>query len=273
MAINTSFMSKRIERMPSFFVLFSSSTKMPFLVCDEESGEDQVFLFAEEDRAKDAVRSFGNYNYLLHIVRIEKRAMPVFFSSLYALGADTVVVQDEGAPVSVKLETLSKRPDIEQLRGDKIPRANPELQITSCYFLQELRRGGERTAEEKKLLRELEEEMAHNLIRSRFIIGFDTTGIKGRWDPKDPAQKARVSLVKRSDGAVYQPLFTEFGEFQKFYAKQAQKGSRMNLIAAPYEKLIHFLYAEAQGYAINPGGFNLTLTREQLNKLRELYGS
>ena len=272
MTIDNTFMIKRIGRYENIFVLFSNATKMPFLECDDNTFNDQVFVFSDEERAKDAARSYYNNEYETSVARVPKGAVPQFLTSLYNLGANTVVVQDEGAPVEVELEKLREKPDIEALRNDKIPRANPELVLCGCYFLQELRRRGERTDEERRRLRELEEEMVHYLVKSRFIVSFDTTAIKGKWDPRDREHPAKIPLIKRSDGAVFQPLYSDFGEFQRFNSQQKTQGVRMNLIAAPYEKLPGFLHRDSKGFVLNPGGFNLVLAREQLEKLAKTYG-
>ena len=125
------------------------------------------------------------------------------------------------------------RPDMEAMRNDKLPRLNPELQLTAIYFLQELRRPVERDLAARKRLRTLEEEMAANLMRSRFIIVLDveedTKG--GKTDGKN--RKAKVPYVKTKNGDVFQPCYTDFGEFQKFNARnkkyEAEAGGRINM--------------------------------------------
>ena len=139
---------------------------------------------------------------------------------------------------------------------------NPQLQLTALYFLQELRRPIERDLEAKKRLRSLEEEMAANLMRSRFIVTMDLTENGGDLKPGAKNQKVKIPYVKNKNGDIYQPCYTDFGEFQKFNAKN--KDAKMRLSAVSYDDLPKYLVGQAKGFVFNPAGFNLILTKEQM---------
>ena len=114
----------------------------------------------------------------------------------------------------VELEQLAPKPDLEALKAEAIPKLNPELQLTALYFLQELRRPVERTQAEKKQLRDLEEEMAVNLMKSRFIVAVDITDLEGEWNPKEGNQKVKIPFVKNKEGDIFQPCYSDMGEFK-----------------------------------------------------------
>lgn len=269
MAIDNSFMIKKIEKFEYLYVLFNQQMGVPFIECDEQTFDDQVYVYTTEEMAQNGARPYTQDKILLQVLKIPNKVFDGFFQGLYNFGINAVMVQDEGAPVRVQLDQLTKKPDLEAMKSDQIPRSNPELQLTAVYFMQELRRPLERNQEEKMRLHNLEEEMAHNLLRSRFIITFDTTNIKGKWDPKDKSQKVKIPLIKSKDGKVFQPVYTDFSEFQKFNAKN--KGMKLNLTAVPYDQLKNFLVKESLGFAFNPGGFNLVLTKEQMEQMQSRY--
>lgn len=270
MAIDNSFILKKFSTFDEIYVLYSGVTHLPFIECDEETFDDQVYIFTTAEMAKEFAHPFTLDKILLQAVQIPKQMIGSFMKSLYLYDVNAVMIQDKGAPVRVQLEQLAEKPDLEPMINDRIPRANPALQLTAIYFMQELMRPVARNPEERKHLRSLEEEMAHNLLRSRFIVTFDVTGIKGKWNPADKSQKVRVPLVKTKGGKMYQPVYTDTGEMQRF--NRRNKGMKLEMTAVPYEKLTDFLVKESGGFVFNPSGFNLVLTSEQVKNMSKVYG-
>lgn len=271
MAIDNTFMKKRLEKMKYLFILFSASTHLPFVECDETTFDDQVYVFAAEEMAKAFAQTSTGKKYPLQAVRISTEMFQNFFTSLYQYGINTVILQDEGAPVRIPLTDLAEPPKTDEEMAKKLPVFNPEMQLTAMYFMQEIRRPvKDRDPEEKEQLRALEEEMAHNLFRSRFIVLYDTSQVKGKWDPRDKNAKVGIPMIKTKDGRAFQPVFTDPGEFRRFAAKTKDKRS-MRLVPVPYDELPRFLTKNSEGFAFNPAGFDLVLTRAQMERLQKLY--
>ena len=44
MTVDNSFLIKKFEKYESIYVLFSQMTKLPFVECDEETYDDQVYV-------------------------------------------------------------------------------------------------------------------------------------------------------------------------------------------------------------------------------------
>ena len=40
---------KKLQKLETTYVIFGQGTKMPFLICDEESFNDQIWVFTTED--------------------------------------------------------------------------------------------------------------------------------------------------------------------------------------------------------------------------------
>ena len=269
MPIDNSFMIKRIETFDSILLAVCAATHHPFIECDENTYDDQAFLFTDEEMFRGFAERWARDKIILQGARIPKAQIKKTLQSLYWLGVNSVVVQDEGAPVTIELEKLAEKPDLEALENDRLPRANPLLQLTGLYFMQQLTRKVERTKEEKKQLRDLEEEMAHNMFRSRFILAFDLSGNKGKFVPGRPGQKIGVPLIKRKDGSLYMPVYSDMGEFQRYNRKTP--GKKMQIMAVPYEKLMSMLPPNAKGFVFNPGGFHLSLSRDQMAEIKRRY--
>lgn len=262
------FTVKRIKNLEQFFVPFSPFTRMPYVECDKDTFDDQVHLFDSEETVKAFVKEqIEELQTPMQTVRVEKAQIPGFWMSLYTQGVNAVMIHEgESGPVRVELEEIHKKPDIEKLNAGKLPLVNPQLQLTAVYFMQELRKRNPADADEltRKRLQEMEEEMMVNLERSRYIIAVETTGDEGETDPKKLAQNVRIPCLKGKNGEVYQPLFTDMGEFRKFYNGKKEK---MRLGAVPFAKLNEFLNQEAVGFLLNPSTLQLVLAREKLEQM------
>ncbi len=118
--------------------------------------------------------------------------------------------------------------------------------------MQELRRPVKK--EERKNMRELEEELIANLLKSDFLIAMDK-------DPEDP-HKVNIPFLKNKEGDVLQPAFSDIMEFEKF-----AKGKKLRAARVPFAKLPDVLIPQAKAMVVNPMGINLILDKEQLNKI------
>ncbi len=269
MATDSSSIIEELEKCEEIFILYSGFTHLPFIECDDETFDDQVYIFTTQEMTQRFAHPYTLDKILLQAVNIKQKMIHGFLQSLFLYGVNAVMVQMEGAPIRVQLADVMEKPDLEKLANETLPRANPNLQLTAIYFMQELMRPVERNNKEKKHLHELEADMAHYLLSSNFIVTFDVSEIEGRWNPKDPNQKLKVPLVKTKSGKSYQPVYTDLGELQRFNAKNT--GVRLEMTAVPYEKLTSFLVEQSEGFVFNPAGFNLILTRAQLEQMQKRY--
>ena len=85
--------------------------------------------------------------------------------------------------------------------------------------------------------------------------------VQGEFDPANPGPDVRIPYIKNQNEEIFQPLFSDIGEFQKF---RPDPQAKLRLAAIPFQHLLPYLMKQAKGFVINPSGFNLLLTREQL---------
>lgn len=110
----------------------------------------------------------------------------------------------------------------------------------------------------------MEQEMMANLIRAKYVMAIDVSKVEGEFDPKKAGQNIQIPYVKNGEGEVFQPLFSDMWEFQKF---NKNKESKFRVVMVPFKGLLPSLIKNAKGYILNPAGVGLVLLRERLDAL------
>lgn len=265
---NNSFMVKRFLKTETIYVLFSTATNLPFVECDQTTFLDQIFAFTKQDTLQQYAKIFTKEHYGLRALQFPNDKFQVLFDQMYAMGADTIQFVDEGAPVTLSLSDLAEESDYPAL-AEGIPTTNPEFQLTAAYFMQAARRKMERTDEDQRHLRELEEEMAVNMVRSKFIVAFETSRVKGRWNPADRNQKVGIPYIKNKAGKVFYPVYSDFFEFRRFNA--GSRNLKLSITAVDYSALPKLLHKPAEAFVFDPASINLVLNPDQLAEMKRRY--
>ena len=118
--------------------------------------------------------------------------------------------------------------------------------------MQELRRPIKN--EERKNMREMEEELLVNLRKSEYLMVMNVS----EEDPK----KINIPFLKDKKDQILQPIFSDVMELEKF-----TKGKKMRVAKLPFTKLMDVMLENAAAYVVNPMGFNLVLNRDQVKKI------
>lgn len=252
---------KQLQNLEESYMLYSGYTKMPFVECDPETFDDQIHVFSDEKELQEFARPYTEQKILLSGRKVLKAQAPGIFVSLFAMGVNAVIFHNNGTTVSIQLDKLVKKPDMKKLQEEPIPIMNSTLTLSAVYFLQELHRPVEH---DMKQLKELEDEMVANLVRSRYILGMLTADPNEKFDPKNPEQPKKINYIKDKDGQIFLPIFADLAEFQKFYR---DKASKMGMAVVTFEKLPATLMKEAKGVVLNPASFGLQILNEQLKQI------
>ena len=116
---------------------------------------------------------------------------------------------------------------------------NSELDLFESFKKHE---GDERIPAKVK---EMEEELTANMRRGVYIV---------------PVQEdKKVPLMKIKEDAMFQPIFTDMHEFNKFGGSSKFHGA-----VIPYDKLTEVVAEQAKGVVINPLGVHVIIMKEQL---------
>ncbi len=253
MSVDYTLVIKRMQKMEQVYVLFAESTRLPFVECDPDNFDDQIHMYVEESAAQGAVKDYEEKQMPLRVVKVEKKQMPAFLTSIHLMGVNLLVFYETMSVSRIPLGQIINV-DPKKMEHKNIPLNNASLQLTVIYFIQELRRPGQRKDDEERIkrLQELEEEMTVDLVRSRFIMPVSASEDNG---------SVTIPYIKTPSGDMFQPIFSDMWEFQKF---QRNPDRKFKMAVVPFSKLLSSLAQQAKGFVLNPGGVNLILTREQL---------
>ena len=197
---------KELQTRDEIFVAYSQATKLPYVICDQESFNDQVWVFATEEEIKAFGKKKLEDKILLMGMRFSKKDYPRLYGTFYAIGVNTVVWVDGEDKIEIDLPDVAKQADLSKLEPAQRPLLNPTLELSGIYFMQELRRPVEK--DQHGNLRELEEELIVNLKKSEYLVAMNV-------DPEDP-KKINIPYLKNKKEEILQPVFTDVMELEKF---------------------------------------------------------
>ena len=192
------------------YVVVSAVTKLPFVKCDEETYDDEIFLYYRAEDAKERAQELLKAKYLTAVVKLEEKQLLPFYTSLYTIGVNCLAVNyGTDTQISIQLSDLVIRKNPDQLPAGKRLIENPALHLTAIYFMQEMRRQEKPHPTEE--LKELQEELLAHYSKGTFIMAIQ--------------EDKQIPVLKQKNGDIYQPIFTDMLELQKF-----TKGQKLSLI-------------------------------------------
>ena len=220
------------------YVIMSAATKMPFVKCDEETFDDEIFLYYQMEDAKDKARKLLDEKYVSAVAKLAKEQLLPFFTSLYIMGVNALAVNSgTDMEITVQLSDLVTRNIPKELPEGKQIVENPALHLTAAYLCRNLKTGA---AADDGRLKELQEELLAHYGKGTFLIPVEENG--------------QIPILKQKDGSLYQPVFTDVLEFQKF-----TKGRPVRSAVVPGEKIAELLMEDVKGVVLNPLGVNVQL--------------
>lgn len=221
------------------YVVMSAVTRLPFVVCDEETYDDEVFLYYRLEDAQEKAKKLIEEKYQTAVIKVEEKMLLAFYTSLYTMGVNCLSINSgTDTEISIQLSDLVIRKSPDQLPEGKRLIENPSLHLTAIYFMQELRRQQKPEFTEK--LKDLQEEMLADYMKGTFIIAIQEDG--------------KLPILQQKNGNVFQPIFTDILELQKF-----SRGKKMKTAVIPAQKIQDVLIPDAKGVVINPLGVNVQL--------------
>ena len=255
MGVDKSDVLKKMREAEAIYVLMSDCTRMPFVVCDPETYDDQVLIFFSEEEAMKGGQEFLKEGNPLKIFNIENKYMLPFYSSLFPAGVNGMWVgkdteeeikqalsavgknspEDE---LKLQLTELVRRP--EQKPGEE-PIENPSFQITAMYFMQKARKQKEMKITED--MKDLQEELMAHYQDATFITAV--------------TEEKKMPVLNKNDGQVLLPLFTDVQEFLKFQNNHSDTRYSMGVLEAV--KVPEAMGDEMTGVVVNPFGVDLQL--------------
>ena len=264
MAVDKSFLIRSIQKKETMIVAYCAFTNMPFIVCDPETFNDQVWIFDTEALLQEFAKEYTEKKILLRGIKYENKNFLGFFSMLYTIGVNELVFVTEGGKEQIELSELVRRPDFSSLPKEKQPVLNPELQLTGLYFMQEASRPVPN--EEKTQLRDLEEELSVNLLKAKYVVPIEMLDGPESDMEKLKERKYRLPVLKNKNEDILQPIFTDPTELSKF-----NRENKFKALAMPFANLSKMLVKDSKGFLLNPAGFHIAMPKELLDGLTKRF--
>ena len=232
-----------IQKAKELYVIMSKCTRLPFVNCNEDTMDDEVFVFLDEEAGKNYVTFLAEKDELVDLITIQQKQALGFFSSLYTLGVNCVHMDKSGKhEMALQLAEIVRRPEKDQLPEGKERIENPEFHLTAMYYMQKIRKNPKMQMNEE--LKELQEEMMIHFWEGDVLLVVQEEG-------------KQIPLLRKGEGKPYQPIFSDVPEFQKFCSVNPKVKFRMLKVEA--KKVPMILAKEAAGVVVNPFGVNLQL--------------
>lgn len=220
------------------YALMSLCTKSPYVVCNEETFDDEATLFFDEERAKEAAKVLMDDMIPVSLAKIGSKQLLPFFTNLFSMGVNALRIKGE-EEICIQLGDLVKRKDPSELPEGMKWIENPALHLTMLYYAQELRRPANKRNQE--WMEELQEEINAHFRKGEFLFAIQ------KEDKGTP-------LMKADDGNVFQPAFTDILEFQKF-----NREDKFRPVVVEAANIAKILSPESTGVILNPFGVNVPM--------------
>lgn len=230
-----------LRQTGEIYAIISKCTNVPFVCCDEETYDDEIFLFQKIEDARSFGQALQKANQPIQIAKLENQFFLGFYTTLYSLGVNCISL-NKGTTGEMRVqlkELITMKEPKEDATGKVLRIENPALHLTAAYFMQKIRAGHQEREGAKEELAELQEEMQAHFKKGRYIVAVE--------------EENRIPILKNKTGEIYQPVFTDMAEFTKF-----SKGKKYKTVVVEFSNLKKILSAEATGVVMNPFGVNVT---------------
>ena len=248
---------KSLPKREAMYIILSRLTRLPYVACNGETFEDEVFGFTEEAEAIAYAKELCEDGHPVSALKIEQKDLPKYLAELFAYGVTALVVRAGSDVLSMELSEVVRRPSFDKLPEKMRPLENPALQLSMIYYLQEARKGAGNY--DTAAVAEQEEEMAVNLLRSKYILPVKEVEVNGQ-------KMTQLLLMKAPDKPAMVPIFSDVVEFGRF-----QKDGEAKAAVVDFEKMAQMpLPEDVEGFMLNPASSALVLSKEYIKKELQL---
>ena len=265
MTVDNQFVLRKLQGLENATVVFSTTTKHPFIICDEETYDDEMLVFATVEDMQEHVKEYTQKGYLLHGVTVPQDKLPRFLSECFSLGVNQLVFFENGTRFSVSLDKIVIRPDYSKLEQQKRPLINAELQLSVLYFIQELSRQIKDEDRDQEQLKQMEEELAANMAKAQFLVPIKLK------EPLKPGEKLEpgnfsLTMVNTKEGEQFLPIFSDVKEYSIFNKENQYQGILMTI-----DNLRQLIKDPCKGLMLNPNSIALRLNDKMVDGILQRF--
>ena len=228
----------RLKNAGELYVLLSLCTGEPYVVCDQETYDDEIIVFFDSQAAIKEAKEQTEAGRPVRPMKLENKQFLLFYTSLYTMGINALLVSEGDTQTLIQLADFVRRNKPEQDPEGKLWVENPALHLTALYYMQETRK--QPGQEENPQIKEWQDEISNDFSKGSFIIPVEKEG-KG------------LAAVKVNE-QLFQAIFTDILEFQKF-----NREGKLRPLVVTADKIPQIMTEEAKGVILNPMGVRMPL--------------
>ena len=106
---------RKIQTQKEVFTVLSRATRLPFVICDPETFNDQVWIFEEKEMLEETVKPLTEKKNPVAAIRVDNQSFLSFYTVLYTLGVNSIVYYEKEKKTELELEEVVKKPDFSSL--------------------------------------------------------------------------------------------------------------------------------------------------------------
>lgn len=233
----------QLQQAKEIYVILSNCTRMPFVLCDPKTYDDEIFIYFDKNDADVRAKELNESGNPVAVAKIENKVLLPFYSGLYPMGVNCICVNHgKDSEIGIQLEELVRRQEQKQLPNGQRIIENPSLHLTALYFIQEFRKKIRTELTEE--LKDMQEELMAHYSKGTFLIALKADG-KG------------IVMIKNQQDASILPIFTDIQEFHKFQLANPKEKFGTGMINV--DKIGGVLPPDATAVVINPMTANIPL--------------
>lgn len=253
---------KKFQSLQELHVPFAAATNMPFVTCDEETYNDQIWIFPNLNSTTEFIKKYAEDKVILRDIIVKKEFLSDFFMDLHSIGINELIFCDNDTLHKIDFSSFVKVPDFSKMPSNQRPLFNPELQLSSIYFFQEIKRPG--ITPDKEKLDPLAEEMYANLAKAKFLLPVV------KKETEDKKEALVFPLLNDKNGHQFQPVFSDHQQYAKHLRKNKPTEKILTMLVG-IQELQKYLLPQVQGYLLNPDGYCHVLTSQLLKIISEKF--
>ena len=95
----------KLRTTEAIYVLMSSCTRMPYVVCDPETFDDEILLYYTEAEAKEEAMKLQKEGNPMQLVKVDENSRLSFFTGLFPMGVNCILV-DKGLDGQITVQLV-----------------------------------------------------------------------------------------------------------------------------------------------------------------------
>ena len=92
-----------LRKPGELYAVMSGVTRMPFVVCDEETFDDEVLLYYRVEDAQEKAKQLAEQNYRTAVAKIEEQHILAFYTNLFTMGVNCLAV-NAGTDMAIQIQ-------------------------------------------------------------------------------------------------------------------------------------------------------------------------